>query len=172
MQMLDLEYFNNSTPRFWDFLSYKEHVIAGAVRPPRNKKIRAKYVTAIKDIGKLSCVNSETKDYLESLIKPEEPESDKKETQVINQYINYGSVGKQGSSQSDKISINIDSKNKKRKHVDDANLSEKTATSIGTQSSFTTDETTSYKPSESSINYGEALKTSKYTLTLNELGMA
>ncbi|RCH81977.1 hypothetical protein CU098_008971, partial [Rhizopus stolonifer] len=96
MQMLDLEYFN-STPRFWDFLSYKEHIIAGAVRPPRNKKIRAKYVTAIKDIGKLSCVNSETKDYLESLIKPEEPESDKKETQVINQYINYGSVGKQGS---------------------------------------------------------------------------
>jgi hypothetical protein len=90
----------------------KKHKTAQAVHLPRNKRIRANYEEAIKDIRNLSCINDEMKDHLDSLIKDTNSEvilneyckltwsinllsfmqGDKGKNSVINQYINYGNV--------------------------------------------------------------------------------
>jgi len=59
------EYFNNNA----DYKFFKKHKTAQAVRPSRNKRIRANDEEAIMDIRNLSCANGEMKDHLDSLIK-------------------------------------------------------------------------------------------------------
>jgi hypothetical protein len=76
----NFEYFNNNAPRSWDYESFKKYKTVQAVHPPRNKRIRANYEEAIKDIRNLSCVNGEMKDYLDSLIKDTNSEV------ILNEY--------------------------------------------------------------------------------------
>lgn len=64
----NFEYFNNNAPRSWDYESFKKFKTVQAVHPPREKRIRATYEEAIKDIRNLLSVNGEMKDYLDSLI--------------------------------------------------------------------------------------------------------
>jgi hypothetical protein len=76
----NFEYFNNNAPRLWDYESFKKHKTTQAVHPPRNKRIRANYKEAIKDIRNLSCANGEMKDHLDSLIKDTNSEV------ILNEY--------------------------------------------------------------------------------------
>lgn len=132
---LNFEYFNNNAPHLWDYKSFKDHKTAQTAHPPRNKRIRATYEEAIKDIRNLSCVEDEIRDYLDSLIKDMNSkvilneyckltwstnllsylQGDKEKNQVVNQYINYGNFGNQGPSEIGNINMNINS-TKKRKY--------------------------------------------------------
>ncbi|CAO3636602.1 unnamed protein product [Mucor hiemalis] len=189
----NFEYFNNNAPRSWDYESFKKYKTVQAVHPPRNKRIRANYEEAIKDIRNLSCVNGEMKDYLDSLIKDTNSESDKGEKQMINQYINYGNVGNQGPSEIGNINININS-TKKRKYndeedhnsnnrsddnyhlgVDDSSQLElsspspEAAIQLEEFDSFITDETDHTYQTEDSKHHAETLTTRKYIMTLQEV---
>lgn len=125
------EYFNSNPPRLWDFESFKKHKTAQAAHPPRNRRIRAKYEEAIQDIAGLSYISNEMKDHLDALLNSQVilneyykltwsinllsfMQSDKENNAVVNQYINYGNFGLQGSN-NDSINVHIHT-SKRRKH--------------------------------------------------------
>ncbi|KAG1318022.1 hypothetical protein G6F62_012575 [Rhizopus arrhizus] len=190
--MPNFEYVNNNAPRLWDYESFKKHKTAQAVHPPRNKRIRANYKEAIKDIRNLSCANGEMKDHLDSLIKDTNSEGDKGEKQVINQYINYGNVGNQGPSEIDNINMNINS-TKKRNYDDEedhnsnngsgddyhvgvgdssqlelSSPSPETDIQLKEFDSFITYGTDHTYQTEDCKHYAETLTTRKYIMTLQE----
>ncbi|RCH80683.1 hypothetical protein CU097_002452, partial [Rhizopus azygosporus] len=117
--------------------------------------------------------------------------SGKGKYQVINQYVNFGSVGSQGPSEIDNINMNIYS-TKKRKYneedqssnngsdddyhlgMDDSSQLESSSPSPEASiqlegfDSFITDETDHTYKTEDSNYYAETLATRKYILTMQE----